>query len=50
LSITFAVEMDHQIMKVAEETKRIVNGNIRFAFGWRLWMEVVGGSTIKIDI
>jgi hypothetical protein len=32
LSITFAVEMDHQIMKVAEETKRIVNGNIGLAF------------------
>jgi len=37
-------------MKVATGMKRRENVNMRFAFGWRLWMEVVGGSTIKIDI
>jgi hypothetical protein len=49
LSITFAVERHHQIIKILVIRKMELNSIMRLAFGW-WWMEGFGGLTIKIYI
>jgi len=49
LSITFAVERHHQIIKILVIRKMELNSIMRLAFGWRL-VGGFGGSTIKIYI